>query len=219
MYLRAIENAGGEPIEISLRLSPEELDRQLQPLDAIVLPGSPADIEPGRYGAARHPESAAADPSREEIDRALLDLAFKEHVPVLAICYGLQSLNVYLGGTLIQDIASELGTKIQHPWSDKKGPEPLHRARLEPNSRVAELAGAAEVEVNSSHHQSIREPGRGLRVAARAPDGVIEAAEWTGAADWVTAVQWHPERRTEDFLARALFRELVAAARGAHAKI
>lgn len=220
-YLKAIQAVGGEPVPISLRLNTEELESRMQTLDAVVLTGSPADWDPTRYHAQRHPKSADPDALREWTDHQLLKHAFREHKPVLAICYGVQSLNVYRDGTLVQDIPSELSTQIGH---SRKGlppdaDDPVHPAKLEADSRLAQLAGATEIQINSSHHQCIRDPGRGLRVVAHAPDGVIEAVEWEGDSDWVMGVQWHPERMTEDSLAQALFRELVAVARGTHAKI
>jgi putative glutamine amidotransferase len=215
-YLQAVRRAGGDPIEISLALSSDELKNLARTLDAVVLPGSPADVEPSRYHAARHPKCADSDPGRERTDFALLEHTFAERKPVLAICFGIQSLNVFLGGSLVQDIPSELHTRIQHPWTggDQGAPEPFHVTHIEPDSRLSKLSGAAEVRVNSSHHQSILEPGRGLRVTSRAPDLVIEAVEWTGDSNWVTGVQWHPERMAEtDSLAKALFSELVLASR------
>jgi putative glutamine amidotransferase len=157
--------------------------------------------------------TAHADPPRELTDRALLDHAFAAGKPVLAICYGIQLLNVHLGGTLIQDIQSELPEHLQHEKDKSSGEtrDPEHAVRLEGGSRLAALAGAADARVNSSHHQSIRDAGRGLRVTAHAPDGVIEAVEWTGDANWVVGVQWHPERMDGDAFAAALFRDLVAA--------
>ena len=219
-YIQAVRQAGGEPVEVSLSLSKGDLKRMSQTLDAVVLTGSPADVNPSLYAAARNPASADADPDRERTDFALLENAFAEHKPVLAICYGNQSMNVFLGGTLVQDIPSELRTPIQHPWNrDKGAPEPFHAARIEPDSRLRDLAGGDEVRVNSSHHQSILEPGRNLRIVARAADGVIEAVEWTGDSNWVTGVQWHPERMVEsDSLAQRLFASLVEAARTAPVK-
>jgi len=214
-YVQAVLMAGGEPVEVSLALSSDALKKLERTLDAIVLTGSPADVNPSLYGTARNPASAEADPDRERTDFALLEHAFADAKPVLAICYGTQSLNVFLGGTLVQDIPSELHTEIQHPWSsrDKGAPEPFHAARIEPGSRLSELAAANEVRVNSSHHQSVLKPGRNLRVVARATDGVIEGVEWTGDSNWVTGVQWHPERMVEsDSLAQRLFGSLVAAA-------
>jgi putative glutamine amidotransferase len=213
-YLDAVRQGGAEPVPVSLLLSPSELRQLAQTLDGVLLTGSPADVDPARFRAARRPECDDPDPERERTDFALLDHAFAEHKPVLAICFGVQSLNVFLGGTLIQDIPSELRTQIEHDWEREKGaPETFHAAHMEPGSQLTRLAGAAEATVNSSHHQSIQEPGRGLRVVARAPDGVIEAVEWTGDSNWVMGVQWHPERMAgTDALAQSLFRGLVSAA-------
>lgn len=212
-YLSSVRRAGGEPVPVSLALASGELERLARTLDAVVLTGSPADIDPSRFGASRHAKCADPDLDRERTDFALLEHSFAENKPVLAICFGIQSLNVFLGGTLIQDIPSELPSPIKHDREGKGAVETLHTIRIEPGSRLAEMARASEVSVNSSHHQSIREPGRHLRIASRAPDGVIEAVEWTGDTNWVVGVQWHPERMVEtDALAQALFRELVAAA-------
>ncbi len=217
-YLQAVERAGGEPVLVSLVSGAEYLKREAENLDAVLLSGSPADIEPAHYGAKRHRATEDADPARERTDFALLEHALARGKPALAICYGIQSLNVFLGGTLVQDIPSELGTKVCHsPEHDElpgggEAPDAMHGASLE-SGRVLTLSGAAQADVNSSHHQSVLEPGRGLRVTARAPDGVIEAVEWTERSNWVVGVQWHPERMPGDALAQALFRDLVVAAR------
>ena len=221
-YLRAVERAGGEPVLVSLLSSLGELKRRASELDAFVLTGSPADVDPAHFHAKRHPATADADAARERTDFALLEHALTTGKPVLAICYGVQSLNVFLGGSLIQDIPSELGSKICHsPEEDEMpgGPEiadAMHGAQFEPG-RVLELSGAPRADVNSSHHQSIREPGRSLRITAHAPDGVVEAVEWTSDSNWVVGVQWHPERMPADALAQALFRDLLTAARQAGA--
>jgi putative glutamine amidotransferase len=222
-YLRAVESAGGEAVLLSLASGSETLKREAENLDAFLLTGSPADIDPGHYGAKRHPAAADADAARERTDFALLEHALAAGKPVLAICYGIQSLNVFLGGSLVQDIPTELGTKVCHsPEEDEladgsEAPDAMHSASVNPG-RVLTLTGAAQAEVNSWHHQSVLEPGRGLRITARAPDGVVEAVEWTDHSNWVVGVQWHPERMPGDALARALFRELVAAARLARAE-
>jgi len=212
-YLQAVRRAGGDAVAVSLGPSAEALSQLARTLDAVVLSGSPADVNPALFRAARHPECSDPDPDRERTDFALLEHAIAEHKPVLAICYGIQSLNVFLSGTLVQDIPSELHTPVQHDWVSEKGaPEPFHAVQIEPGSRLAQMASAAEAVVNSSHHQSVLEPGRNLRIVGRAPDGVVEAVEWTGGGQWVVGVQWHPERIAEtDSLAQTLFRELVAA--------
>jgi putative glutamine amidotransferase len=214
MYVRSVENAGGAAVPVELNLSTSELEKQARELDAFVLPGSPADVDPARYHSARHANTADADAAREATDLALLQHCFGEGKPVLAICYGVQILNVYRGGSLIRDIASEVRTTIPHRW-ERGQPEPFHGVTIETASRMALAPGKLEKRVNSSHHQSIREPGHGLRVTARAGDGIIEAVEWTGDANWVTGVQWHPERMADDALTQKLFEDLVAAARNA----
>ena len=220
-YIDAVRRAGAESVVISLGLSAGHLEKIADTLDAVLLPGSPADIESSRFGAKRHPECADPDPDRERVDFGLLEHAFSEHKPVLAICYGIQTLNVFLSGTLIQDIPSELQTSTRHDWDKGSGElEPFHAARIEPGSRLAQMARASEATVNSSHHQSVLEPGRQLRIVARAPDGVVEAVEWTGDTDWVMGVQWHPERMAQtDSLAQALFRGLIEAASRAPVRI
>jgi putative glutamine amidotransferase len=221
-YLAAIRDAGGEPVEVSLRLPDGELQKLAQSLDAIVLSGSPADVSPQRFGSARHPKAGEADPDRERTDEALLEHAFKTGKPVLAICYGAQLLNVHFGGTLLQDVPSEIKTTIDHD-QDEEGNDGWHAVRIE-GGHLAELAqqigGNGEVQTNSSHHQAILQPGRGLRVTAHAPDGVVEGIEWEGGPGWVVGVQWHPERMRGDALADALFRRLVSEARAgtSHAK-
>ena len=216
-YVTAINRAGGEPVVISLGRSRAEVDHIAKTLDAILLSGSPSDVDPALFHSERHPQTAPADPDRERTDFALLEHAFAQNKPLLAICYGIQSLNVFLGGTLLQDIPSEVGTKIEHEWDDENGaPETFHSIRIEPGSQLAQIAGADEALVNSSHHQSVLEPGRDLRVVARSEDQVIEAVEWTGGGPWVVGVQWHPERIADkDPLARDLFRTLIEAARKA----
>jgi putative glutamine amidotransferase len=227
-YFAAVTAAEGEPVPVSLRLSPSDLAAQIKNVDAFVLPGAPADVNPALYRAPRHEKTHDADANREKTDFAILEHAFACGKPVLAICYGCQSLNVCLGGTLYQDIASELHTSIEH---SKEGlppdaADPIHPARIEPGGEIAQLVavsglarrdGGFDVQINTSHHQSVRELGRGLRVAAVAPDGVIEAIEHEPHKHWVVGVQWHPERMKGDALADALFRALVQATRAATA--
>jgi len=217
-YLHAVEAAGAEAVLLSLASGAGILKRETENLDAFLLTGSPADVDPAHYGAKRHPAAADPDAARERTDFALLEHALAAGKPVLAICYGIQSLNVFLGGTLVQDIPTELGTKVRHsPEEDElpgggQAPDAMHGANIDPG-RVFTLSGAAQAEVNSSHHQSVLEPGRGLRITARAPEGVVEAVEWTDNSNWIVGVQWHPERMPADALAQALFRDLVTAAR------
>jgi len=213
-YQDAVRAAGGEPVLLSLQ-HPQELQELLPSLDAFVLPGSPADVAPAEYGEVNRGKSEPSDAPRENTDRAILKHAFTEKKPVLAICYGCQLLNVYLGGTLIQDLREETDTPIAHTKHDivpEPKDDPVHAATFEEDSRLAKIAGAVEAPVNSSHHQAVERVGKGLQVTAHAPDGTIEAVEWTGDSNWIVGVQWHPERMFDDAFSERLFREFIAAA-------
>jgi len=224
-YLEAVRAAGGEPVRIALDLTPAQVLRQLEGCDAVLLPGSRADVNPQKYGVDRHKNTALADAKREMADELLLRDAFKTHKPVLGICYGLQSLNVYRSGTLVQDIESTIvDSKINH--SPGRMVAKAHTVTIEPKSKLAEIVGASKaIAVNSSHHQSADAVGEGLRVVARsAEDGVVEALEGTAPGHFVLAVQWHPERSVNDApelaeSAKAIFRAFIEAARSKHGEL
>jgi putative glutamine amidotransferase len=220
-YEEAVRKAGGEPVLLSLA-RPQESRSFLAGLDAFVLPGSPADVEPAEYGSSNTGLSAPADLLREAVDRAILDHALAEKKPVLAICYGCQLLNVYLGGTLIQDLKAETGTATPHRKKDlvpEAQEDPVHGATFEPESRLQEIANGAQAPINSSHHQAIAKPGKNLRVTAHATDGTIEGVEWTGDQNWIIGVQWHPERMFGDTFSERLFQEFISAARTARGAV
>ena len=228
-YFDAVEAAGGSPVPVSLGLSKTRLAAEIADLDAFVLPGAPADVDPALYNAPVHAKTHEADANREKTDFAIIEHAFGSGKPVLAICYGCQSLNVCLGGSLYQDISSQLHTNIQH---SKEGlpadaPDPIHAALIHSGGELAQLAASSgiakrahgfDVRINTSHHQSIRDLGHGLRVAAVAPDGVIEGVEHEPHKHWVVGVQWHPERMKDDALSGMLFRALVQATRATAAR-
>jgi putative glutamine amidotransferase len=212
-YLRAIEAAGGEPVLIPLKSSPEEIARLVTSCAAVLLPGSKADVDPQKYGAEKAPETAPADQLRDAADELLLQDAYNLRKPVFGICYGLQSLNVWRSGTLIQHIES----RINHSAGAKV--EVAHKVAVADASLLADqiLSGqqAAAIPVNSSHHQSADVVGDGLRVVARCPeDGVIEAIEGSVPGHYVLAVQWHPERTFEqDQVSSRLFQAFIDSAR------
>lgn len=216
-YFEAVRRAGGEPRHVSLGLSDAELKKLTADLDGFVLPGSPADVDPARYGEARHAKTATVDEDRDRTDSALLDHALATHKPVLAICYGCQILNVHQGGTLIQDIPAEKPGSEAHGKTDlaagaSKG-DLEHAAALAPGSQLERLAGGPRARINSSHHQAIDRPGGKLRVTARGADGIVEGVELQSPDDWVVGVQWHPERMPDDRFAQELFADFVSAAR------
>jgi len=222
-YEHAVELAGGEPVRIPLDREPEEVMKIIEECDGVLLPGSPADVDPAKYDASRHPKTEEADARRDTVDELLLQDAYNMHKPVLGICYGLQILNVYRSGTLLQHIEShvnhEAGRKIKI----------AHPIEIDPDSRLAELVVAEHavtnsgntssprivLPVNSSHHQSANAIGDGLRIVARSvEDGVVEALEGTSPDHYVMAVQWHPERSVEDDkTSRAIFEGLIEAAK------
>lgn len=217
-YEQAVEEAGGEPVRIPLDQPPAELMKLIERCDGVLLPGSRADVDPQKYGAESDPRTSPADPLRDTADELLLQDAHNMRKPVLGICYGLQILNVYRSGSLRQHIESS----IDHAAREQK-----HMVQVDPHSRLGHILQAAEalptggagMEVNTSHHQAAATVGDGLRVAARAPDGVIEALEGTSPEHFVLAVQWHPERSLEQPASQAIFRALVKAARARHQEL
>jgi putative glutamine amidotransferase len=220
-YEYAVRQAGGEPIRIPLDQTPAQVMKIIERCDGALLPGSNADIDPSKFGAARSPHTAAADARRDTVDELLLQDAYNMRKPILGICYGLQSLNVYRTGSLVQHIPDflpeELRTKVDHE-AGKQVPV-AHHVEIEPNSKLAEIVGENNtIPVNSSHHQSADVIGDGLRIVARsAEDGIIEAVEGTTPDHFVLAVQWHPERSVDlDEPSRAIFRALVDAAAERH---
>jgi putative glutamine amidotransferase len=212
-YLRAIEGAGGEAVVIPLESSPEEIARIITSCAAILLPGSKADVDPQKFNAATHAKTAPADPPRDAADELLLQDAYNLRKPVFGICYGLQSLNVWRTGSLVQHIES----KVNHSAGAKV--EFAHKVTVTQDSLLAkEILNGKDstlVSVNSSHHQSADVVGDGLRAVAHcAEDGVIEAIEGTVPGHYVVAVQWHPERTFEsDQVSSNLFRGFVDSAR------
>lgn len=219
-YFDAVRRAGGEPEHVSLGLSQPELIERTAELDAFVLPGSPADVDPAKYGEERHAKTKTLDPDRDRTDITILEHALTAHKPVLAICYGCQILNVHQGGTLVQDIPAQKPGTAQHGKTDLAASAATkdleHDATLADGSYLQKLAGATHVRINSSHHQSIAQPGEKLRVTAQSADGIIEGVELQSSHDWVVGVQWHPERMPDDAFAQKLFAEFVGAARAVH---
>jgi putative glutamine amidotransferase len=226
-YEKAVTLAGGQPVRIPLDQPPADLMKLIERCDAVLLPGSKADVDPAKYGAPRDPKTAAADSPRDTVDELLLQDAYNMRKPILGICYGLQILNVYRTGTLVQHIESpvnhEAGRKIAVAHTVELDPESNLEAiiRSEKGGRVSAERKPLFVPVNSSHHQSADVVGDGLRAVARSPqDGIIEALEGTSPDHFVLAVQWHPERSVDDDEpSRAIFRALVEAAKLRHEKL
>jgi len=210
-YAAAVSAVAGFPLVLPPLLDPDET---VAALDGLLLTGG-GDIDPHRYGATSvHPETYGISDVRDTFEIALVQAAIARDLPILAICRGMQVLNVALGGTLIQHIPDSVATPIEHRQHLAGIPvgEPAHPVTLADHSLLARLLGTTSLLVNSYHHQAIADPAPGLVVTARAPDGVIEAVELP-TATFVVAVQWHPERLYRHSIAhRTLFAALVEAA-------
>ncbi len=221
-YERAVALAGGQALRIPLDAGPADIRRLAQSCDAVLLPGSNADVDPAKFGQERAPRTARADALREETDFLLLEDAYANRKPVLCICYGLQSLNVFRGGSLVQHIPDflpeETRAKVNHEAGKKIAI--AHSVEIAGDSLLRKIvaedpqAGALCLPVNSSHHQSADLIGDGLRVVARcSDDGIVEALEGTSSDHFLVGVQWHPERSVDnDEPSRAIFRALIEAA-------
>lgn len=208
-YLHAVQQAGGVPLVLPPQLSPEARDRLLATVDGLLLTGG-GDVDPARYGA-ENVASLGVSEERDTLEVAAVLAALDRDVPILALCRGMQVLNVALGGTLHQHIPDALPhSRIAHAVPQPRD-EPAHEVEVEPGSRLALLIGDGAIGVNSRHHQAVDRLGEGLVVTARAPDGVVEGLELPGRR-FVLAVQWHPEDMTARFdSARALFEGLAKA--------
>jgi putative glutamine amidotransferase len=218
-YAEAVRQAGGEPVEVPL--STTGLASIMESCHGILLPGSPADVDPEHYGETRIPECADPDQARETVDTLLLEEAYLRRKPLFTICFGTQILNVFRGGTLVQHVSP---VPVNHGAG--KSVAIAHSISIVPDSLLAEIIQSADpaeashtqdfvrLPVNSSHHQAIGLAGNGLRITARCPqDEVVEAAEGDDPGHYVMAVQWHPERSTEiSATSRALFSRFVEAA-------
>ncbi|HYE73444.1 MAG TPA: gamma-glutamyl-gamma-aminobutyrate hydrolase family protein [Blastocatellia bacterium] len=212
-YSEAVAAAGGAPVLIPLIPDREYLTALAGRLDGLLLSGSDSDVDPVRYGEEPHQKLGPVYRERDETDLLMLELAEELRLPVLAICFGIQSLNVSRGGTLIQDIGSQVSGAIKHERVFSHT-DFSHSISIESDSVLAQLAGGNSGYVNSSHHQAIKDVGNNLRVIAWAIDGVTEAVVDTRPDRYVLGVQWHPEVGWErDKLSQAIFASFVETAR------
>ncbi|HTW80051.1 MAG TPA: gamma-glutamyl-gamma-aminobutyrate hydrolase family protein [Terracidiphilus sp.] len=210
-YVEALEAAGASVVVVDLIQAQQKVAKLLAGVQGILLPGSRFDVDPERYGETRTPECGEADDARTAVDELLLQDAFNLRKPILAICHGTQTLNVWRNGSLIQDLKTEVNHRPGRTVVD------AHPVKVAQGSRLAALlpdSGVLETAVNSSHHQAISVPGDNLRVTAVSPhDGVIEAVELDSPDHFVLAVQWHPERTcSESAVSRSIFKTFVEAA-------
>ncbi|KXK06908.1 MAG: putative glutamine amidotransferase [Acidobacteria bacterium OLB17] len=218
-YSEAVEAMGCTPVHIALIPSKEFIAAVADQLDGVLLPGSDSDVDPQYFGEAPHPKLGRVVPEKDAVDRLLLDEAERRDLPILAICFGMQALNVHRGGSLIQDIGSQVETPIKHEQGIPRDRN-SHSITLEKGLLSGLLpAGATSCRVNSHHHQAIRDLGADLKATAWAPDGVVECIEDTRPGKNVLGVQWHPELSWEtDEVSASIFRWFAECCRDARLK-
>jgi putative glutamine amidotransferase len=208
-YSEALEGLGAIPFHISLIPKREFIRECLENLDGILLPGSDTDVDPLRFGEEPHPRLKKIVFEKEETDLLVLEEAENLKLPVLGICFGMQIINVWRGGSLIQDIESEILNCIKHEQG-KPLARNSHTLSVEKNSWVSSLTKMENPVVNSHHHQSIKKIGRNLRATSWTKDGVIESIEDTRNDIFIVGVQWHPELSWKtDELSRNIFQVFI----------
>lgn len=212
-YSEAVEAAGADPVHISLIPDRQYIESVMDNMDGILLPGSDSDVDPLRYGREPHPALGSVHPIKDRTDLLVLDEIEKRAMPLFAICFGMQVLNVHRGGTLIQDIPAELPNAIKHQQGAPRD-RPSHAVRLLPSSTLGNLRKAEQALVNSHHHQAIETVGRDLQATAWTGDAIVEGLEDTRPDHFVLAVQWHPELGwQQDGFSLALFERFVEEAK------
>ena len=208
-YSEAVEAAGGVPFHVSLIPHHDYVQEVVEQLDGILLPGSDSDVDPLRYGREPHPALGHVHPLKDETDLMVIAAAERMGLPIFGICFGMQVLNVSRGGTLIQDIASQVNDAIKHAQGPPRD-RVSHGVSLLPGSMVATMATSESALVNSHHHQAIETLGQNLVGTAWASDGLIEAFEDSRSDRFVMGVQWHPELGWErDRFSQSLFELFV----------
>jgi putative glutamine amidotransferase len=210
-YTDGVLRAGGLPVLLA-PIPDQHIPRLLDRLDGLILSGG-GDVDPSRYGGRPHDGMYGIDFDRDEFEIELVKAAAERRIPVLAICRGLQVVNVALGGTLIEDIPTEIGS-ADHTVIGHKVFNGHQHVTLEPGCLVAKVVDATDLEVNSIHHQAVRDLAPGFRAVGWADDGVIEAIQHEDPSWPLLAVQWHPEYLgdVKDPASRALFKSLVESA-------
>ena len=214
-YSEAVEAAGGVPVHLSLIPDREYIGAVVDGLDGVLLPGSDTDVDPLLYGEEPHPKLGRVIPDKDTTDRLVIESAEEREIPIFAICYGMQALNVARGGTLIQDIDSEVENGLKHEQG-----KPLARSSHTITVDREGILGSLDVistngdllRVNSHHHQAVGKLGRDLRATAWAKDGIVECIQDPREGKFILGVQWHPELswRTDD-LSRSIFKSFIDA--------
>jgi len=211
-YAEAVFRAGGLPLVLPLASDPGMIDAFLDRVSGLVVTGGAFDVPPEAYGESARQGLGAMKPARTRFETALLQAALRRNLPVLGVCGGMQLLNVVLGGTLFQDIQTDLPEARNHEQSHDRT-QPSHPVEVKEATVLAELLGKGQLMVNSTHHQAVSRLGEGLVASAVAPDGVVEAIE-SSNGQFAVGVQWHPELLLQSMpLQLGVYRGLVSRAR------
>lgn len=209
-YIDAIQKAGGIPLVIPIGIDQVKIKSLLSRLDGLLLSGG-GDIDPRTFKGASHPKVYGTSPERDSLEFYLLEEAVTSNKPFLAICRGIQVLNVAFGGDLYTHIQDQVEKSLKHDWFPKFPRDKLaHTVRLIPGSKLHRIFNTDEIRVNSLHHQGIKTVGKGLKATAFAPDGLVEGLEVDGAG-FALGVQWHPECLPDDTKMQDLFKAFISA--------
>lgn len=215
--VEAVIGAGALPVLLPAGIPLEDIPALACSFDGFVFTGG-GDLDPSLFGEENHEKIDGVNPQRDAFELALMREVLELDLPLLAICRGMQTLNVACGGNLFLDIASQLPQAGKHDWwGNFERDKLVHRVKIEPRSKLAEILMVNEAQTNSLHHQAVKEPGEGLRAVAWAEDGVIEAIEHTEKR-FAIGVQWHPEWLQAQEPMRALYRAFVKACQEDHAR-
>ena len=209
-YLNAVERSGGLPFPIAPANKPSTTDAYLDLIDGLIVTGGYFDIDPMLYGEKPIARIDEIKPDRTLMEIRLIKKAVQLKIPVLGICGGHQAMNIAFGGALYQDIGAQAPKAYKHEQKPKPATKTSHEVEITGDTMLRRIVGKDKIKVNSTHHQSVKKVGKGLKVCATAPDGIIEAIERDGDGSFLLGVQWHPEQLYEsDKASRKLFRQFI----------
>ncbi|HEB72417.1 MAG TPA: gamma-glutamyl-gamma-aminobutyrate hydrolase family protein [Nitrospirae bacterium] len=209
-YLNAVERSGGLPFPITPAIKASTTDAYLSLIDGLIVTGGYFDIDPALYGEKPIARIDEIKPDRTLMEIRLIKKAVRLKIPLLGVCGGHQAINIAFGGGLYQDIGAQAPGALRHEQKPKPVSQTSHEVKITGDSMLRRIVGKDKIKVNSTHHQSVKKVGKGLKVCATAPDGIVEAIERDGSGSFLVGVQWHPEKLYEsDKASRKLFRQFI----------